>query len=138
MVIMNLAIGIGATTAIFSVMNAVLIRSVAFPDADRLVMVWMQNHSLGYPQFYFSAPDLKDLTARNRAFEAVTPYGLGDVTLSAAPYAQALICGWVGPNVLQLLGARAIAGRLFLEEDSQPGRNSVVILSHALWRQRFG
>ena len=138
LVIVNLALGIAGTTAVFSVMSAALIRSVALPDVDRLVMVWMQNRSLNYPQFYFSVPDLKDLKSRTKAFEAVTPYGLGDVTLSETPYAQALICGWVGPGVLQLLGAKPHLGRLFLDEDSEPGRNSVVILSHALWQQRFG
>ena len=138
LVIVNLALGIAGTTAVFSVMSAALIGSVALPEVDRLVMVWMQNRSLNYPQFYFSVPDLKDLRSRTKAFEAVTPYGLGDVTLSETPYAQALICGWVGPGVLQLLGARPHLGRLFLDEDSEPGRNSVVILSHALWRQRFG
>jgi putative ABC transport system permease protein len=138
LVIVNLALGIAGTTAVFSVMSAALIRSVALPEIDRLVMVWMQNRSLNYPQFYFSVPDLKDLKSRTKALEAVTPYGLGDVTLSETPYAQALICGWVGPGVLQLLGAKPHLGRLFLDEDSAPGRNSVVILSHALWQQRFG
>ena len=138
LVIVNLSLGIAGTTVVFSVMSAALIRSVALPDIDRLVMVWMQNRSLNYPQFYFSVPDLKDLKSRTKAFEAVTPYGLGDVTLSETPYAQALICGWVGPGVLQLLGAKPHLGRLFLDEDSEPGRNSVVILSHALWQQRFG
>jgi putative ABC transport system permease protein len=138
LVIVNLALGIAGTTAVFSAMSAALIGSVALPDVDRLVMVWMQNRSLDYPQFYFSVPDLKDLRSRTKAFEAVTPYGLGDVTLSGTPYAQALICGWVGPGVLQLLGAKPHLGRLFLDEDSEPGRNSVVILGHALWQQRFG
>ena len=70
LVIVNLALGIAGTTAVFSVMSAALIGSVALPEVDRLVMVWMQNRSLNYSQFYFSVPDLKDLRSANEGFRS--------------------------------------------------------------------
>jgi len=138
LVVLTLAIGIGATTAIFSVVNAVLLRPVPFPDADRLVVLWKTNVSQGYPFEYVSAPDYADLRDQNHVLKRMAAFFPQPLSLTGQGDPEQLYGMLVTPSLFPLLGVRADRGRVFLAEEEDPGRDHVVLVSHALWQRRFG
>lgn len=138
--VLTLALGIGANTAIFSVLNGVLFRPLPYPDSDRLVMVWMRFTDIGLPndRNWVSAPEFRDLKELNRSFADLAAMG-GDVfNLGVHGTPQRIEGADVSPSLFQVLGVRARVGRTFLPEEAQPGRNKVVLLSDGLWKRAFG
>lgn len=132
----TLAIGIGANTAIFSAVNSVLLRPFPYRDAERLVSVLCAEPSNGIPQMGCSLPDLQEIAARNHSFEAVAKYYWGDINiLGGTPEKVSGV--YVSADVFSLLGVKPMLGRTFLPSEEIFGRNRVVILSDALWRERF-
>lgn len=131
-----LTLGIGATTAIFSVVNTVLWRPYPYPEADRLFLAWIANPARNVPEERVSPADLRDWMAwtRTAEFAAYRPESLTLTNVDLPERVEALS---VTPSLLTLLGARTSAGQIFRAEDGQPGRNDVVVLSHALWQRRF-
>ncbi|HMD99238.1 MAG TPA: ABC transporter permease [Terriglobia bacterium] len=138
LVVLTLAIGIGATTAIFSVVNAVLLRPLPFPDADRLVVVWKTNLSQGYPVYYVSAPDYADLREQNTVLERMAAFFPQPLNLTGRGDPEQLHGMFVTPSLFPLLGVQADLGRAFLAEEESPGHDHVALMSHALWQRRFG
>ena len=138
MVVLTLAIGIGATTAIFSVVNAVLLRPPPFADADRLVVVWKTNLSQGYPIYYVSAPDYADWRDQNTAFERTAAVFRQGFNLTGEGDPEELVGMLVTPSLFSLLGVQADRGRVFLADEQHLGHDHVVLVSHALWQRRFG
>jgi putative ABC transport system permease protein len=124
--ILSLAIGIGANTAIFSVINAVLWRSLPYPHAERLVLVE------GYRGVDFAA-----LSEANRVFDGLALWRGRDFMLIGRGPAMRLLAERVTPEFLSLLGVTPQAGRAFAAEEFQPGRDQVAIISDRLWRNRF-
>ena len=138
--VVTLALGIGANTAIFSVVNAVLLRPLAYEDSPRLVNVWGQFAKEGIPQNWISEPEYWDLRDRNQSFSDLAAFSLGDsenLTSSDAPPVQASAAR-ANYNLFLLLGAKTVVGRAFTADEDQPGRNHEVLLSYALWRSQFG
>ncbi len=134
-----LALGIGATTAIFSVINAVLIRPLPFEEPDRLVQVFERHREAGWDRFAFSEPNAIDVQERTTSFEGIGVIGYGLATLTGDGNPQQLVLGTVVPGFFDVLGVRPLAGRTFLETDVDavaPGR--VLLLSEDLWTTRFG
>jgi putative ABC transport system permease protein len=134
----TLALGIGATIAIFSVVNGVLLRPLPYKDAERIITVWQNDHRRGVAQQKFSPPNFLDYKQRNHVFEgmaALRPYGL-DYTGGGEP--ETLQCWLVSEGFFQILGAGALHGRTFLPEEYQPGQEHVALLSYGLWNRRFG
>jgi putative ABC transport system permease protein len=135
---LTLALGVGANTAVFSVINAVLIRSLPFADADRLVMIWETQPDVRGP--VGSYPDFQDWRAQAQSFQGMAAfsnkrYGRAELTgRSETIYAQGML---VSQDLFPLLGLKPILGRNFLPEEEQPVNNRVVILSQALWRRSF-
>ena len=135
--VLTLALGIGANTAIFSVVNAVLLRPLAYSSPDRLVQIWstdLKNKSSQAPDSY---PDFLDWRAQNQAFEGMAAYNWATFTLTGSKepvHVDGLVCS---ANLFSVLGVQPALGRLFLPEEDRPGHH-VVILSHNLWQQRFG
>jgi predicted permease len=136
--ILTLALGIGATTAIFSLVNAVLLRPLPFPEQDRLMWVHQQDHSLpGVMPEALSYPDYFDWRAQNHTFSGMASYNSGGVTLEMGSEAQRLDAATVSANLFQVLGVAPMLGRDFRWDDEKPG-NRAVMLSYSLWQTTFG
>jgi putative ABC transport system permease protein len=133
--VLTLALGIGANSAIFSVVNAVLLRALPYREADRLVTVWEKNQT--NEQNTISPANFFDWQAQNHVFAGLaaftdTPTILGDGVPEAVPGQRTT------DNLFSVLGVNALLGRTFTPEDSKPGQNNVVVLSYGLWQRRFG
>lgn len=134
--IATLALGIGVNTAIFSVVDRVLLRAVPFPDPDRLVIVWETNPQLPVPVMLVSPPTLSDWMARNRSFSDIGAFRWRNVTLGGTD-PERVVGASVNASLLRALGTGPRLGRLFLDEEDRADARPVVILSDALWRRRF-
>src|SRR5579883_2642901 len=135
----TLALGIGANTTIFSIVNSVLLRPLPYEKPERIVQVADQNPYGGPGQITSSVPKFEVLHAGARSFSALAAVGFGRFQLSGpatAPPAEASGAR-VSADFFRVLGARPAIGREFLDSESQPGANRVAILSEALWRNRF-
>ena len=141
-VILTLALGIGATTAVFSVVDGVLLRPLGFRDPERLVRV--ANYPLdGNPEKVsgpiFSYPDFADVRDQSRSFEQLAAVRGWEVTFTATGNEPVRIrTAYVTPSLFAALGVRPVLGRGFTPADAEPGATAVVVLGHDLWRQRFG
>ena len=137
--VLTLAIGIGANTAIFSVVRSVLLRPLPYPHPEQLVQVWTDHRALGRSEpEWLAPPDFVDLRDGNRTFSAMSSY-LGwapDLTGSGDP--ESLTGMMVGGNFFSLLGATPTIGRLFEPADDDAAAPPVVVLSNSLWTRRFG
>ena len=137
--VLTLALGIGANTAIFSVVNAVLLKPLPYKDADRLVMVWEQNPERGWYHNIVSAANFLDWRKQNDVFAqmaAVDPQKAFNLTGTGKP--EEVWGEAVTTNLFSLLGVRAFKGRDFLPEEDRPGGPRVVVLSYGLWERRYG
>jgi len=138
--VLTLALGIGANTSVFSVLDAVVLRPLPYRDAGRLVIVWDQLLKLGLDQFPVTYANYADYRRENRVLEDIAAFNTSDVNLegSADTIPERLQAMAVSANLFQLLGVNPSLGRVFVSEQSEPGRGDAVILSDALWRSRFG
>ena len=136
--LLTVALGIGANTAIFSVVNAVMLRPLPFPAPDRLVQVAEKNDKLGLP--YFGASLLNYLSWKEQAqsFEALGAFGFGNYTLTGNGAPEQFTGAPITPSLLPLLGLQPVAGRGFREGEDQPGGPAVAMIGESLWRRRFG
>jgi predicted permease len=135
--VLTVGLGIGATAAIFSVLYAVVLRPLPFPDPDRLVRIWEVT-----PQgedFSTSPPNVLDFRARSRAFESIGALAPSRLTLTGAGEPQLLDVTRVTPNVFGMLGAQPLLGRTFTAEEERPGgADRVLVISEGLWQSHFG
>ena len=139
-VVLTLALGIGANTAIFSVVNAVLLRPLPYNAPARLVMLWENDRNSGTVREPASVPDLFDFTARNHVFSSVVgmqPRALNFTPAAPGANAELLSAAAVTDGFLPTLGVSPLMGRGFLPAESAPGGASVVLISERLWRSRF-
>jgi putative ABC transport system permease protein len=138
--VLTLALGIGANTAIFSVVNGVLFHPLPYPDPSRLVMVWMRFTDIGLPNDHnwISPPEFRDLNEFSRSLAGLAAMGEDDFNLGVRGTPQRIEGADVSPSLFTILGAGARLGRTFLPEEAQPGRNKVVVLSDGLWKRAFG
>jgi putative ABC transport system permease protein len=133
--ILTLAIGIGANAAIFSVVNAVLLKPVPFPDPDRLVM-FMNTFPQGSGNGA-SPAKFQHWRAQTRVVQDVAAFRNNIVNFTGGGVPEQLTAGEVTADYFRLLGAPVFRGRTFLPEEAVPGGEHVVVLSHSLWRRRF-
>jgi predicted permease len=137
--IITLALGIGANTAIFSVVNAVLLRPLQYSDPDRLVQIWQIFPQLGTNEAPVSAPEFLDYKDQNRVFERMAAFRFqGGFTLTGGAEPERILGARVSADLFPLLGVEPTLGRAFLPEEDQAGGPRAVILSHGLWQRRFG
>ena len=140
-VVTVLALGIGATTAIFSIVNAVLLRPLPFAEPDRLVRLFHvppQSAFPGMPRFSLSAANFYDWQREARSFDGMAMYRFRQFTLTGTGTPQSLVAGALGAGFFDIVRARPALGRVFLAEEDAPGRGRVVILSHRFWQSHFG
>ncbi len=133
-----LALGIGANTAIFSVVNAVLLRPLPFQDSDRLVQVWHVPPPKSFPgmtRFSVSPANYLDWEKQNHAFENMAIYGYRSYSMTGSGEPESVSAIGVSPEFFHVLRIQPILGRVFLTEENQTGRGRVAVLSCGLrWR----
>jgi putative ABC transport system permease protein len=139
-VVVVLALGIGANTAIFSVINAVLLKPLPYPDSEQLVMLWQRFPGIGLPkdQNFTSPPELVDVRRHSSAFSDVAAMQATGVNIRVGDTPEMISGQRVSASFFKLLGTDAQLGRMFLPEEEQLGRDTVLVLSHGLWQSRFG
>ena len=136
--LVTLALGIGANTAIFSAVNAVLLRPLPYPDPERLVMVWEKRQSEGVLDNVVAPADFLDWSKMNGAFEAMAAFTSTTVDLTGAGDPVRVTAGVVSPPFFDILRVPPVLGRTFRPEEATVGQQRVVILTDAMWRNRFG
>ena len=139
--ILTLAVGIGANTAIFSLLNTVLIRSLPYKDPGQLLYVWAPSHDLPGVPLEAIAPsngDFFDIQRQARSFSAITLFNQQWFNLSAEGAAQRVSGVFVQPNFFSTFGVNPLFGRAIESSDTEQGRQHVAIISHALWQSAFG
>jgi putative ABC transport system permease protein len=134
--ILALALGIGANTAIFSVVNAVLLRPLPYEDSDRLAFLTergtqIEGMSISYPNFL-------DWKAQNQTFEGIAVYNRNSYNLTGVGEPERLVAGQVSADLFSILRVNTLKGRQFTNEEDQPDKAPVVVLSYGLWQRRFG
>ena len=138
LVILTLGLGIGANAAIFTVINTVMLKSVAYPNADRLAVVWETQPQRGADYFmYASPPNYADWRDRNRSFETLAAFTQSEGFLIQRDETVQMNGARVSANLLSALGVQPRLGRDFTETDDAPGAERVVLINHSLWRTRF-
>jgi predicted permease len=136
--VLSLALGIGANTAIFSLVDAVLIRPLPFHDPDRLVMVWEDATSVGFPRNTSAPANYADWRSQNQVFEDMAAIRWPSYNLTDEGEPENVKAQAVTANFFPLLGIKPELGRSFTQEEDQPGRNKVALISYGLWQRRFG
>ncbi|HVS83937.1 MAG TPA: ABC transporter permease [Pyrinomonadaceae bacterium] len=136
--LITLALGIGANSAMFSVVNAVLLRPLSYPQSDRIVVLDGINPPQGITQSNMSVPDLADWQKQNQVFEQLAGFISGGAFLSRADETERVRASGVTADFFPLFRTNAIQGRPLQADDAQTGREPVVVLSYGLWQKRFG
>ena len=136
--ILTLALGIGANTAIFSVVNGVLLKPLPYPKSDRLMFITSTFPSLGFDRFWISLPEWAEFKERNRSFQGVGGYREGSVNLGTPERPRRVNSMIVTPELLDVLGVPPLRGRLFTEADAAPGAEDVGVISYNTWQSDFG
>jgi putative ABC transport system permease protein len=137
--VLTLALGAGATTAIFTLVNAVILRPLPFPGPDRLVRFWESNPEKGWPTFSVSHPNFLDWRSQSRSFERLAASGGAGFTLTSGGDPEIIRASAVTVDFFPVLGATPALGRNFHAEEDRPGgRTAVVILTHRFWQRRLG
>ena len=137
-----LALGMGATTAIFSVVDAVLLKPLPFRDPQRLLVIWESNPAQNLKEMFVTPGDFLEWRNQSRTVEALAAIQDVSVNLTGGPNGhidpEELRAERVSASLFPLLGVQPVVGRAFRAEEDQPGRTNCALLSHALWQRRFG
>ena len=136
--VLALALGIGASTAIFSVLNAVLLRALPFRHAERTVIVWEHNRTRNRPQNTISPANFLDWQDQQSVFEEMSVFYDIRLNLTDAGEAEEIPAQVTTANLFHLLGVEPVLGRTFTPDDAEENRDKVVVLSYGLWQSRFG
>ena len=136
--ILTLALGIGANTAIFSVVNGVLLKPFPYHEPDRLVLVWGDVPSRGEHRTQVSSTDVYDWRKQNTVFTEVTTFGGWSATFSGEGEPERVSGMQVGDGYFSVLQGTPLLGRVFVSEEQEDGKDFVIVLSYGLWQRRFG
>jgi len=138
--VLSIALGIGANTAVFSVINAVLLKSLPFKDPDTLMLVWgdtVNEHSLS-GRNQVSATDVADFRSQNKDFEDVAAYESWNAIMSGDGEAERIPATQVGDGFFKIMKGQPILGRVFTPEEQVDGKDFAIVLGFGLWQRRFG
>ena len=136
--ILTLALGIGANTAIFSVVHSVLLRPLPYPQGQQLIFIRQQETKLGIPDLSFSVKEIVDYRAQNRTLSGLVEYHAMSFTLFGHGDPERVRTGVVSANYFDLFGVQPLLGRTFLPEDDKLGAPPVLLLSYEYWKNNFG
>jgi predicted permease len=135
--VLTLALGIGANSAIFSVVRAVILRSLPFPQANRLTMIWATDTATGQTQDVASYPDFEDWRAQNKSFENLAAFTTRGATLMAENQAERVPAVQASAGFFETLGVLPALGRPFRSDEQEPSASGVVLLSDLFWKRHF-
>jgi putative ABC transport system permease protein len=135
--VLSLALGIGANTAIFSLVNAVLLKPLPYPDYDRLLMVWEDATSAGFPRNQPAPANFNDWRAQNQTFERMAALDWREFNLTGDRRPERVIAYGVTADFFPILGITPELGRTFIPEEDNPGANRVAVISHKFWQSHF-
>jgi putative ABC transport system permease protein len=136
--IISLALGIGANTAVFSVVNAVLLKALPYHDPQSIVLVWGEDKAGGSSRGQMSATDVADYRARNHVFEEIATYSDYRPVFSGNGEPERIPGAQVGDGFFTVMHAQPLLGRVFTAEEQVEGKDLVVVLGYGLWQRRFG
>ena len=136
-VVLSLGIGIGATSAIFSVVDALLLRPLPYPQPERLANIWLHSPGIGIFRDWPSPGQYIDIRNQNRSFEEMAIARLGQMTLTGRDRPERVDGMRTSSTLLHMLGARPLLGRLLLPEEDKPGKPAAAVLSNGVWRRLF-
>src|SRR4051812_11015825 len=136
--ILTLALGIGANTAIFSVVNGVLLKPLPYPHSERLMFISSTFPGLGFDRFWISVPEWSEFKERNRSFTGVGGYREGSVNLGTPERPRRVNSATITPELLDVLGVAPLRGRLFADADALVGAEDVAVISATTWQSDFG
>jgi putative ABC transport system permease protein len=135
---LTLALGIGANAAIFSVIDAVLLRPLPYGQPERLVFVYSQFPTMGFTRFWASAPEFVELRHKSKSFEELGAYTTGAVNVTGSDQPVRVKSARASAGLFQVLNARPVLGRTFTAREDLPNTEPVLVLSHELWQRAFG
>jgi putative ABC transport system permease protein len=136
--LVTLALGIGVNSAIFSVVNAVVLRPLPYPESEQLMVVWGNLHKAGLEEIEISALEFRDFQQQCQAFEQIAAYATQGFNLTGVDQPERLRGASVSANLFSTLRVQPQLGRNFSADEDQPGNDTRVILAHSLWQRRFG
>src|SRR5579871_1010439 len=136
--VLSLTIGIGATTAVFSIVNVLLLRPLPYKDAERLVILWNRSPGLGITEDWFSTAQYFDIKNGHRGLEQVAIAIGGNYNLTGNGEPERVGTIRLSSNLLPMLGLQAALGRLFVAAEDQPGSSPAALLSYGMWARRYG
>jgi len=136
--VLALAIGIGANTAIFSVVNAILLRPLPYKNFERVSMIWMDNPKLGVTEDWHSYPNYLDFKEQNQSYEDMAAFNTRSFNLTGAGDPVRILGVSTTASLFSVLGIDPMLGQAFTETEEEPGKDLVVVLSYGLWQRRFG
>src|SRR6185295_10638075 len=134
----TLALGIGANTAMFSVVDALLVKPAPFADPTSLVLVQAARPIQAQPELPLSYPNFVDLRSRARTFSAMSAWTMGELSVGGANDPEQVQYAIVSANLFDVLGVRLLHGRTFRAEEDKAGIPPIAVISYRLWAQRFG
>ena len=136
--LLTLALGIGVNSAIFSVVNAVVLRPLPYPESERLMVVWGNLHKTGLEEVEISALELRDFQQQCQAFEQIAAYAIQGLNLTGVDQPERVRGATVSANLFPTLRVQPQLGRNFTADEDKAGNDTVVILGDSLWQRRFG
>lgn len=134
--VLSIALGLGANTAIFSLVNGVLLKSSGYPHPERIVQLWEKPP--GGMRNSISPADYLDWARQNQSFSSIAAQTWGTMSFTAGGQPQPLLAGIVSAPYFNVFGIKAALGRTFAKDEDQPGKGNVVVLSHRVWQSLFG
>jgi predicted permease len=135
--VLTIGLGIGANSAIFSVINGVVRKPLAYPQPERLMFITSQFPTLGFDRFWISPPEYFEFKQHTRAFAHVGAYNTGAMNLSAGDQPERVNAAFITANMFDVLGVKPALGRAFTPEQDLPNADPVVVISHELWQRTF-
>ncbi|MCA1628452.1 MAG: ADOP family duplicated permease, partial [Acidobacteria bacterium] len=136
--VVTLALGIGANTSLFSVINAVLLKPLPYPEAERIVTLASTDTRRGVERSSVAAPEFAEWQKQNRVFDRIAAYHYASLTMTGAGEPERVVGNRVTADFMKVLGVAPVIGRDLLPEEDQPnGNNRVALISHGLWQRRF-
>ena len=137
LIVLSLAIGIGANTAIFSVTSTLLLKPLPYPAPDQIAILWLRSPGIGIPQDWPSPGQYHDIVTQNHVFEDTALAAGGNYTLTERSTAMKVDGIQATSSLLPMLGAKPMLGRIFLPEEDQPGKPETVVLTYGFWQREF-
>ena len=136
--ILTFAVGIGVNTAVFNVVNGVLLSSLSYPNPDQITMVWLDNRREGIREDITSYPNYLDWRSQSRSFSQMAAFRRAAFSLTGSGEPERLQGAMVTANFFEVMQTPPLIGLVFTEHHETPGQDGVVLLSHGLWQRKFG